>query len=673
MKSFASRVVAHQQARRKPEKPVLTRHPFPSRALALALMILLSGLGMGVCQSAATAADATNIIQFLNQTIGWYRQLDVERQMATEPNDVMVVNENSQIADQIVRLAFDFARAETESIANQASSNQIESPSADSSQYQPLLQFSGKLDKQVQESKVELESLRRKLEAATGRQRQALQSEIAETQSELELAEARREALRSMLEFVQGTSTNGLGASGLRAQIEALARYVPATLTKPSTGKESDSSAHEPFNPAPALGTHKPEPSGIWGLAGDLFVLSRKIHTLAEAIQLTDALAQRSKELRTPLVTTLKELSQRGDELAKQADSAEPTLLAQEKKELDALTAKFKQASAAALPLSKEVILLGVYKRSLANWQGTIQRQYAAELRSLLLRLSFLGIILVVVIGVAELWRRTIFRYVQDTRRRYQFLLLRKIVLWFLIAIIVAFAFANELGSVATFAGLLTAGIAVALQNVILSLAGYFFLIGKYGIRAGDRVQIAGVTGEVVDVGLVRLHLMELGSGGAEAPSGRVVAFSNSIVFQPTAGLFKQIPGTNFVWHEITLTLSPDSDYGSVEERLRGAVEAVFSDYRADMERQRRQMQRTFTSTPVGALEPISRLRLTPSGLEVVIRYPVDLQNAAEIDDRVTRELLKAIDREPKLKLIGSGTASLRLRTDLSTADTTPG
>src|SRR5205807_5960407 len=149
------------------------------------------------------------------------------------------------------------------------------------------------------------------------------------------------------------------------------------------------------------------------------------------------------------------------------------------------------------------------------------------------------------VAALAELWRKTILRYVHDPRRRYQFLLLRKVVLWFLICLVIAFAFASQLGSVATFAGLLTAGIAVALQNVILSIAGYFFLIGRYGVRVGDRVNINGVTGDVVDIGLVRLQLMELTPGPAPRPTGRVVAFSNAVVFQAGSGMFKQIPGTS--------------------------------------------------------------------------------------------------------------------------------
>jgi hypothetical protein len=137
-------------------------------------------------------------------------------------------------------------------------------------------------------------------------------------------------------------------------------------------------------------------------------------------------------------------------------------------------------------------------------------------------------------------------------------------------------------------------------------------------------------------------------------------------VFQPTAGLFKQIPGTSFVWHEITITLSPDSDYHMVEKRLLEVVETVFADYRDDIEKQRRQLERTLSYGQTDALRPRSRLRITQSGLEAVIHFPVTLQNAAEIDDRVTRELLEAINREPKLKLVGSGTPSIRLDRDVS-------
>ncbi len=153
-----------------------------------------------------------------------------------------------------------------------------------------------------------------------------------------------------------------------------------------------------------------------------------------------------------------------------------------------------------------------------------------------------LGLLLAVIIGGAELWRRTIFRYVRDARRRYQYLLLRKIVFWCVIAVLLVVSFATELSSIATFAGLITAGVAVALQNVIVSIVAYFFLIGKYGIRVGDRVQVAGITGEVVEIGLVRFHLLELVRGGEKTASGTSRRFLEFHRVPIQCGLFQTDP-----------------------------------------------------------------------------------------------------------------------------------
>jgi hypothetical protein len=148
---------------------------------------------------------------------------------------------------------------------------------------------------------------------------------------------------------------------------------------------------------------------------------------------------------------------------------------------------------------------------------------------------------------------------------------------------------------------------------------------------------------------------MELGGTGTDLqPTGRIVAFSNSFVFQPNAGVFKQIPGTDFVWHEITLTLDRDSDYQSVEKRVAAAVDAAFHDYRSDFEYQRTQIERSLTSVSVRTLKPRTRFRLTSSGLDVNVRFPVELGKGLEIDERVTRELLNAIEEKPRLRVVGS-------------------
>ena len=219
-------------------------------------------------------------------------------------------------------------------------------------------------------------------------------------------------------------------------------------------------------------------------------------------------------------------------------------------------------------PLNKAGVLLDQYRRNLSNWREATNKQYREALEALGLRVLLFAALLAAVFRLAHLWRRAAYRYVHEARRRSRLLLLQRIVLWSLVVAIVASTFVTELGSLATFAGLITAGLAVAMQSVLVSIVGYFFLIGKYGIRVGDRVQIGtrdrrsdrdGAGAPAPDGGVRRR---------ADGPTGRVVAFANSIIFQSSGGLFKQIPGVNLAWHEVTFSLPTGADYAALKDEM---------------------------------------------------------------------------------------------------------
>ncbi len=250
-------------------------------------------------------------------------------------------------------------------------------------------------------------------------------------------------------------------------------------------------------------------------------------------------------------------------------------------------------------------------------------------------------LILAAVFIVGEIWKRAVFNYVQEIRRRHQLLLVRRVVIWLVAVAIVGIAFATEATSFATFAGLLTAGIAVAMQSPIVSIVGYFFLIGKYGLRVGDRVQIGAVTGEVIDLGLVRLHMMELGPH--YRPTGRVVAFANSVVFQASGGIFKQIPGVNLAWRELTLTIPGDGDFAAIKQRLLDAAKGVLEEYRVELERQTRALQKASSLGAPEQPEPHVQLRFSSGAIEAIVRYPVLMQRAGEVEERMSRALLDAV------------------------------
>ncbi len=585
------------------------------------------------------------VIQILDQTIDWYRTLGIQQQAASEPSDLLILYDNRQTANQVIGLAFELARANAEILAKQPQPKDTGGAHSDA---QSLTQLQNKFAAQAAQVQAELDAARAQLAKARPAQKADVQAKISELQGELELIDARESLLSTMSSFSSQNDTNGLSPSALKAQIDAMAVTAPASVGAPAAAATPAAPAaaapgatvsSTPASIASLTGASSIAAAryGIWDLAANVIRLSEKAATINAVDQRTAALQATFAQLRTPLISQLKGLSARGDALAVQADTADSAALKQVRDQLDALSNQFKQTSALMIPLSKEIVLLSQYRRNLGNWRDAVKNQYRNALKTLGVRVAVLAVLLAIVFAAAEVWRRAVLRYVQDSRRRYQFLLLRRIALWCLVVMIAGFAFASELGSIVTFAGLITAGLAVAMQSVLVSIVGYFFLIGKYGVRVGDRVQIGEVTGEVIDLGLVRMHLMELGGRGLSGPTGRVVAFANSIVFQVSSGLFKQMHGVNFVWREITLGLPAGIDFAAAKEKLSAAVTNVLKDECEEITRQSKEIQRATASSTGTDGQPRVQLNFAATGVDAHIRYPVHLSNAAEIDERVSQ------------------------------------
>jgi small-conductance mechanosensitive channel len=574
------------------------------------------------------------VVQVLDETVDWYRTLGAQQQAARQPSDLLILYANARTADQIMKLVFDFARANAELLSSDASAKQAAEEAASE---QSLSRMRKRLDDQRASIQAEIEASRRE---------PTLQSRISVLQGQLDLVNARRNMLSNMAQFASETDATGFGANALKAHIDAIAASVPAAsgTPLPVAQASADSASNPGAAGSPAAGSSISR-FGIWDLAATVFRLSAKARTIEQIDQRTAELEQTFNVMRTPPLDQLKRLADRGDALAAQTDASNGASLKGVRDQYDTLAWLFQQTSSIVTPLSKASVLLNQYRRNLANWREATRRQYRDALEVLGLRVALFVGLLAVVFLLAHLWRRAVYRYVLETRRRSRLLLLQKIVLWVLVITIVASTFTTELGSLATFAGLITAGLAVAMQSVLVSIVGYFFLIGKYGIRVGDRVQIGPVTGEVIEMGLVRLHLMELSGDGQMAPTGRVVAFANSIIFQASGGLFKQIPGVNLAWHEVTFSLPTGADYAALKDKMVEAVTRVIADYRDDIVRQTREIQKAASSSESGDPLPSVQLRFTASSVDATVRYPVQLSHAAEIDERVSRELLNVISQ----------------------------
>lgn len=589
------------------------------------------------------------VVQILDETVDWYRTLGIQQQAATQPSDLLILYANRQTAEKVMALAFEIARANAELLSSEAGAAQA---SEDAASTRSLTTVQQKLDANRASIQADIDAAKRELAAGSSRNKADMRERLRVLQGELDMVNAQRNMLANMTQYAAQNDTNGFGANALKAHIDAIAASIPAAVPTPTpvlpaaaptpAASTSDSSALS------LVANTSLTRFGIWDLTATVLRLSAKARTIDTVSDRTAQLQSVLDGIRKPPLDQLKALSVRADDLAAQADASGKSAaeLKAIRDQYDTVAWLFQQTSSIVIPLNKVDVLLKQYQRNLNNWKEATHRQYGEALRALGWRLALFAGLLVLVYLIADLWRRAVFRYVQDARRRSRLLLLRRIVFWMLVVVIAASTFVTELGSLATFAGLITAGLAVAMQSVLVSVVGYFFLIGKYGVRVGDRVQVGNVTGEVIDLGLVRMHLMELSGSGPMGPTGRVVAFANSVIFQATGGLFKQIPGVNLAWHEITLALPADADYTALKDRLLGAAQGVIKDYREDMVRQMQAIQKTASAHAIGDPQPQVQLRFSASGVDALVRYPVQLQCAAEIDERISRELLAVLSAQ---------------------------
>ncbi|MGD1027927.1 hypothetical protein [Candidatus Binatus soli] len=606
--------------------------------------------------AAASPPDAQTVISYLSDVISWYGHLSVEAQLVRDPDETLFFADDRQVAGEVLRLAFDYARKQAKFIAKtnpnaRAAAGSAGSPSvatgADTAGLGNVTQTYQALDAAANAIRARIKDLQARLAKAPARQRAAIASEIQESQSELDLKQERVNTLKALAQFKSGSSSPDQ-SGGLAAQIDELEHSI------------SDSSGKRPTAlPAESTFVARAEPTGIFGLTTELIALSNKLEALDQNSALAQALAVRAAGVRQSIISLIADLNARGNALSQGTATADVATLKDRTKSFESLLEEYQLARDAALPLSKQIVLLGIYTNNVGRWHAAIEQRWNKEFRSLVIRMIGLGAAFMLIFLGAMAWRWITNRYVTDIRRRGQVMAARRLVLGLIVLVVVLINFSDEIGSAATVVGFAAAGIAVALQNVILSIAGYFFLIGRFGIKAGDRVQIGGVTGDVIDIGLVKLSLMELGGAGTHhEPTGRVAVFSNAIVFQPSGNFFKQAPGTSFVWNEVRLTLAPNIDYRLAEKRLLEVVDEVFARYRDRVMRDYRHLERDLNimlETP----KPQSRLYLSKAGLEIVIRYPAETYSAPQITDEISRRVLDAIDREPSLRMAPQGTANI--------------
>ncbi len=635
-------------------------------------------------QPPATAPiNEVEVLNHVNRVLQWSRLWDGADAYAVVPGDELFVSNGQEISRKVVNLEFKSALAQAELLAdssNKAAPQPGNVPGAVDSQN--LMKLQQNVDAKLQAFNADLDAINKKIATARPKDRPALQSQRDTLQGQIALAQALQNNLQQLTSFVSSTDAANGVATELSSKLRALQRTVPTVVTPTgSTASKLPAKASAPASQIqlPAFGDARSE--GLVGQISQMIRLGTSLHSMDQLRTETARLQSYTERLRAPLLAALRSTLHQGQlelqsgtpsgpTVAESSNQAPPDSAAsqqtpeQQQRATAQLVRHFKQLSEATIPLSQELILMDQSQANLKQLQDSVDHEYGEILRSVLLRVATLLIALGLIWLFSELWRRATFRYIRDGRRRRQFLVLRRVITGFCMFVVVLLGFVSDFSSLATYAGLITAGVAVALQTVILSVAAYFFLVGRYGVRVGDRVTVVynganSVTGDVVDIGLVRFYLMELAGSGIELkPTGRIVVFPNSVLFQ-TSPLFKQFPGTDYMWREIGFPMRADSDVALAEKALLASANTLYAEYKPSLERQHAGLEQLL-GVHVDVPKPYARLRLISTGLEVVVSYPVPLRQGSDMDDRMVTAAMDILRDNPSIHLVDGASPELR-------------
>ena len=246
------------------------------------------------------------------------------------------------------------------------------------------------------------------------------------------------------------------------------------------------------------------------------------------------------------------------------------------------------------------------------------------------------GILLIAI--VFNLIQRALPKQINDSDLRYRARKIITLIGYILMGLFAALVFSDRLGRLTITFGVVGAGVAFALQEVIASFAGWIAIsLGQF-YKPGDRVLLGGIMGDVIDISILRTTLMECGDWvKSDLYNGRIVRIANSFVFkEPVFNYSADFP---FLWDEITIPVKYGSDYHLARKILTEAVNDVMGEYVPQAQERWNRMVHKYLIEDA-RVDPMVTLVANDNWIEFTVRYTVSYKfRRGKKDELYTRIL----------------------------------
>jgi len=258
------------------------------------------------------------------------------------------------------------------------------------------------------------------------------------------------------------------------------------------------------------------------------------------------------------------------------------------------------------------------------------------------------------ILFISWLIRKSIEGRIKDNSARYRLKKIIRLASYILIILLLIITFTGEIKYFTISIGLISAGIAFALQEVLLSIAGWFAIFGSNIYKPGDRIEINGIKGDVIDIGVTRTTLMEIGQWvKSDNYSGRIVQISNAFVFK--GAVHNYSADFPFVWDEIDIPVKYGSDITLANQIILDAAKKTLLNY-ADFAKEHWKIMVSKYLIENANVDSTLTFKLTDNWIEFNLRYVVDFKKRRTTKKELFKDILNEINNTDGKVTLASAT-----------------
>lgn len=248
---------------------------------------------------------------------------------------------------------------------------------------------------------------------------------------------------------------------------------------------------------------------------------------------------------------------------------------------------------------------------------------------------------IIIIIGfiiINNIINRIVISKTEDVYYRYRWRKTQDYLTFFIGFLLITSLWIEEFKSLLTFFGLLSAGIAIALKDPITDLAGWFFIIWRKPFEVGDRIQLGDHAGDVIDVRIFQFTIIEIGNWvDADQSTGRIMHVPNSKVFVEVLANYSI--GFNYIWHEIGVLVTFESDWKKAKELLMKIVNDKSENISKSAERKIKDASKKYMIF-YKKLTPIVYTSVKDSGVMLTMRFLCDPRQRRGKEQAIWEEVL---------------------------------